>query len=99
VTALGLCGADVGRRYVGLRPGEKMHESLWESGEHAVRSEHERIFLVREGEHRSLEEMEALIDALEVLAVRGDLPVMLEKIREAVPTYCPSLEVPLAVAR
>jgi FlaA1/EpsC-like NDP-sugar epimerase len=99
VTALGLCGADVGRRYVGLRPGEKMHESLWESGEHVVRSEHERIFVVREEERRPLEEMEALIDALEVLAVRGDLPVMLEKIREAVPTYCPSLEVPLAVAR
>jgi FlaA1/EpsC-like NDP-sugar epimerase len=40
VAALGLCKADVDRRYVGLRPGEKMHESLWEGGEHAVRSEH-----------------------------------------------------------
>jgi FlaA1/EpsC-like NDP-sugar epimerase len=98
VAALGLCGADVGRRYVGLRPGEKMHESLWESGEEAVRSEHERIFVVR-AEHRSLGEMEALIDELEALAVRGDIPALLWKIREAVPTYSPSVEVPLAISR
>jgi FlaA1/EpsC-like NDP-sugar epimerase len=99
VAALGLCGADVGRRYVGLRPGEKMHESLWESGEHAVRSEHERIFLVRGEERRTLEEMETLIDALEVLALRGNHPALLDRIREAIPTYCPSMETPLAMAR
>ena len=99
VAALGLCGADVGRQYVGLRPGEKMHESLWESGEDTVRSEHEKIFLVRGEERRSLGEMEALIDTLEALAVRGDRPALLERIREAVPTYCPSAELPLAIAR
>jgi FlaA1/EpsC-like NDP-sugar epimerase len=99
VTALGLCGADVGRRYVGLRPGEKMHESLWERGEHAVRSEHERIFCVRGEERRPREEMERLIDALEALAIRGDLTALLERVRAAVPTYCPSVEVPLAAAR
>jgi hypothetical protein len=63
-----------------------------------VRSEHERIFVVR-AEHRSLGEMEALIDELEALAVRGDIPALLWKIREAVPTYSPSVEVPLAISR
>jgi FlaA1/EpsC-like NDP-sugar epimerase/lipopolysaccharide/colanic/teichoic acid biosynthesis glycosyltransferase/ActR/RegA family two-component response regulator len=92
VLAMGLSPAEVGRRYVGLRPGEKMHETLWEDGEEVRQSEHERIFCAVQPNARDLAEMELLLGELETLAVTGNVARLLEKVHELVPSYTPSLD-------
>jgi CheY-like chemotaxis protein len=89
VTSLGLAPAEVERRYVGARPGEKGHESLWDDEEEQVRvSAHERIFAIRQ-RPRSLAAMDRLVGRLEACAVAGEIPTLLETIAEAVPSFRP----------
>jgi len=88
ITALGLSPAEVARQYVGLRPGEKMHEILWDEVEEVIPSQHERIFSVRQ-RARALGEMETLLIRLEELAIFGSVDDLLAKVSELVPTYRP----------
>jgi FlaA1/EpsC-like NDP-sugar epimerase len=91
VTALGLAPAEVGRRYVGLRPGEKLHERLWDDGEQVVPSGHERILAVQ-GASRPLAEVAGLVARLEDLALRGDAAALLREVQAVVPSYRPEAE-------
>jgi FlaA1/EpsC-like NDP-sugar epimerase/lipopolysaccharide/colanic/teichoic acid biosynthesis glycosyltransferase len=88
VAALGLAPTEVVRRYVGLRPGEKMHEILWEEVEEVLPSEHDRVFMVRQ-HARPLKELEAVVADLESLALFGSVSALLGRIRQVVPTYRP----------
>jgi FlaA1/EpsC-like NDP-sugar epimerase len=88
VLSLGLPPGDVERRYVGLRPGEKMHESLWDDDEDVERSAHDGIFHLR-GQPPPLAEVEALIVDLESRAVGGDVAGLLRKIQDVIPTCAP----------
>jgi FlaA1/EpsC-like NDP-sugar epimerase len=89
VLALGLSPAEVPRLYIGLRPGEKLHESLWEEGERVGRSEHEKVFMV-EGRPPALSEVQTLISSLETLAIGGNVTEALQKISELFPSYRPA---------
>ncbi|HXG46594.1 MAG TPA: polysaccharide biosynthesis protein, partial [Methylomirabilota bacterium] len=42
-------GTDISVVFTGLRPGEKLSEQLFSDGEEAERTEHEKIFIVRNG--------------------------------------------------
>ena len=90
VMALGLPPSVVPKRVIGLRPGEKMHELLWEDGDDVVASPNPRIVTVRQAS-RPFEEMEAYVGQLERLAIAGDVARLLAKVQEMVPTYqaCP----------
>ncbi len=90
VASLGLSPSDVQRRYVGLRPGEKLEETLWEPGDDVSRSEHPKVFVVKQ-EARQLAEMEALVGDLEALAVRGDIAMLLRRLGEIFPDYRPDM--------
>jgi FlaA1/EpsC-like NDP-sugar epimerase len=79
----------VPKRYVGLRPGEKLHESLWEHGESVGRSEHGKVFIVN-GSSPAVAEVEALVATLEALAMSGNVEGVLETMGEAVPSYRPA---------
>jgi len=91
--SLGLSPLEVGRRFVGLRPGDKMREMLWEDGEEVLASEDERIFAIR-SQARPLAEVEALVNELESLALRGNVRELLRRIQDAVPSYRPAYKEP-----
>ena len=86
--ALGLSPGDVNRRYVGLRPGDKLHETLWDDGDEVLPSEHERILAIRP-RRRPWGDMEALVDRLEALAEESSTERLLEAIHAAVPAQHP----------
>ena len=90
VASLGLSPSDVPRRFVGLRPGEKLEEKLWDPGDDVSRSEHPKVFVVRQVA-RPLEEIETLIRDLEALAVRGDIPTLLQRLTSMFPGYQPDV--------
>jgi CheY-like chemotaxis protein len=91
--SMGVSPGEVDRRYIGLRPGEKMHEVLWQEGEALIPSAHQGIFTLRQEAAGSLTEVAALLDELEVLAIRGDVCRLLRRVQEAVPSYQPPIKV------
>ena len=86
ITALGLTPSEVPRQFIGLRPGEKLHEVLWEEVDEVVQSIHPRIAVVRL-RARPLKEMDAFVRQLEQLAIEGLVDPLLAKVRELVPSY------------
>jgi FlaA1/EpsC-like NDP-sugar epimerase/lipopolysaccharide/colanic/teichoic acid biosynthesis glycosyltransferase/ActR/RegA family two-component response regulator len=96
VVSLGLSPTEVIQEHVGLRPGEKMHEALWEEREEAVTLGHGRIFAIRQ-HPKPLSELEACINEMEHLAMSGNCARLLRKVQEVVPSYTPPENVPLSV--
>jgi FlaA1/EpsC-like NDP-sugar epimerase len=86
ITALGLPPSAVPRQFIGLRPGEKLHEVLWDEVDEVLPSRHPRIAMVRP-HGKPLKEMEALVRQLEQLAVQGLVRPLLEKVQEIIPSY------------
>jgi FlaA1/EpsC-like NDP-sugar epimerase/lipopolysaccharide/colanic/teichoic acid biosynthesis glycosyltransferase len=91
VTALGLPPSAVPKRFIGLRPGEKLHEILWDENDEVLPARHPRIFSLRQ-KARPLEEMEAFVRELERLALGGDIQPLLAWMQEVVPSYQPRAE-------
>lgn len=97
VLTSGLDPSHVTKRYTGLRPGEKLHESLWDD-EKVLPSEYEKIFAVRQP-LASFGDMEERLNSLETLAMIGDVPTLLRQIHDIVPSYSPpTTEIPFTVA-
>jgi CheY-like chemotaxis protein len=86
----GLNPSRVAKRYTGLRPGDKLHESLWDDDE-VLASEYDRIFAVRQPQ-ASFGDMEERLNRLETLAIVGDVPALLRQIHDIIPSYAPSLK-------
>jgi len=86
ITALGLSPSAVPRQFIGLRPGEKMHEVLWDEVDEVLPSVHPRIAIVRPSS-KPLKEMNALVRQLEQLAVEGRVGPLLAMVREMIPSY------------
>jgi FlaA1/EpsC-like NDP-sugar epimerase len=86
ITALGLPPSAVPRQFIGLRPGEKLHEVLWDEVDEVLPSVHPRISLVRP-RGRPLKEMNGFVRQLEQLAVDGLVGPLLEKVHEIIPSY------------
>jgi FlaA1/EpsC-like NDP-sugar epimerase/lipopolysaccharide/colanic/teichoic acid biosynthesis glycosyltransferase len=91
VTALGLPPSAVPKRFIGLRPGEKLHEVLWDDEDEVLPAHHPRIVSLRQAA-RPLQEMEAYVRELERLALGGDTQPLLAWVQEIVPSYQPRLE-------
>jgi FlaA1/EpsC-like NDP-sugar epimerase/lipopolysaccharide/colanic/teichoic acid biosynthesis glycosyltransferase len=86
VTALGLPPSAVPRQFIGLRPGEKLHEVLWDEVDEVLPSVHARIAVVRPL-GRALKEMDTFVRQLEQLAMEGLVAPLLEKVKEIIPSY------------
>jgi len=86
ITALGLPPDDVPRQFIGLRPGEKLHEVLWDEMDEVLSSPHPRISIVRP-RAKPLADMEAVVRQLEQLAIDGLVAPLLAKVQEIVPSY------------
>ena len=77
-------------RYIGLRPGEKLHEELITEGEGVMATEHEKILALR-GNSCDPKELNAQIDELLAIARTYDANAIKRKLQEIVPEYTPQL--------
>jgi FlaA1/EpsC-like NDP-sugar epimerase len=91
LTALGLPASAVPKQFIGLRPGEKLHEVLWDQVDEVLPSPHPRIIRVQP-QGRPLDEMETFVRDLERLAVEGNVEALLAKVHEIVPSYAPAAD-------
>jgi FlaA1/EpsC-like NDP-sugar epimerase len=71
---------DIAITFTGIRPGEKLHEGLFEDSEEVERTHHEKLMRARRSPI-SPEWLEAELDAVERLANEGDEPAALTRVR------------------
>jgi FlaA1/EpsC-like NDP-sugar epimerase len=81
---------DIEIRYIGLRPGEKMHEELLADGEGVEATDHPRIRVVRAGP-ADPERVRARIDDLLAAGSVGR-PALIRALKTLVPEYDPQNE-------
>jgi len=77
---------DIKIEYIGLRPGEKLHEELIIEGEGIVPTNHEKIMVLR-GEACDQKLLNGKIDELRLLAHEQDIEAIKMKLKEIVPEY------------
>ncbi len=85
--------------FTGLRPGEKMYETVASVEEQLIKTMHKKIFLV---DSQKLSRNTAIVEnlkALEALIDQGDIRVLVAKLKEMVPNYHPSPQALLACAK
>ena len=82
-------GRDIQIVYTGLRPGEKIHESLYHPDERNRRTTHPKIF---QAESRSvdIQGCQRILAALRVAVADYDQPRLQRQLREAIPEYKPA---------
>jgi FlaA1/EpsC-like NDP-sugar epimerase len=80
---------DIGIKFMGLRPGEKLYEELITEGEGIVRTAYEKI-LVLKGNGCDLDWLNQRIEELQKLAYVQDAAGIKSKLQEIVPEYQPS---------
>jgi FlaA1/EpsC-like NDP-sugar epimerase len=91
-------GADVPIEFVGARPGEKLHEELWDETETVTPSSHEAIMLVtrppidRHWLEEELDELVRLVEAGETLELIGRLNRAVASPRRESVSLAPPLE-------
>jgi FlaA1/EpsC-like NDP-sugar epimerase len=66
--------------FTGIRPGEKLHEGLFEDSEEVERTHHDKLMRARRSPI-SPEWLEVELDTVERLANEGDEPAALERVR------------------
>jgi FlaA1/EpsC-like NDP-sugar epimerase len=69
---------DIDIETIGLRPGEKLFEEILTAEEGTIASRHERVYVARDSEKYSLEEMESILEEFRALlsdSEKGDLRV------------------------
>lgn len=85
----GLNPEDIGITFSGLRPGEKLQESLWERDAMIHDTEHPDILNVVEPEAVDPTRLGSLIETLARLADSGDRQTMDVILTELIPTFAP----------
>jgi FlaA1/EpsC-like NDP-sugar epimerase len=81
-------GVDIEVKFIGLRPGEKLHEELITEGEGIVRTPHGKIFVLK-GNTCDLNWLNQKIEELVTLAYDQDVDGIRSKLQEIVPEYQP----------
>jgi len=79
---------DIKFEYIGIRPGEKMHEELWTSEEEIGKTKNERIFLVKQKEFDK-EKFKIGFDELRKILEEKEDKEIVNKIKEIIPNYVP----------
>jgi FlaA1/EpsC-like NDP-sugar epimerase len=86
---LGTNPDDIAIEYTGLRPGEKLHERLWEESATVQPTDNPDIFRVDEPGVLEPREFQRVIGALAAAARRGNDLEIRAQLAEAIPTYVP----------
>jgi len=71
---------DIPITFTGIRPGEKLHEGLFEDSEEVERTHHDKLMRARRSPI-SPEWLESELDAVERFVNEGDEPAALERVR------------------
>ena len=79
---------DIEIKFIGLRPGEKLHEELIIEGEGIVRTPYEKIFVLK-GDSCDLSWLDGKIEELIRLAYDCDADGIKSKLKEIIPEYQP----------
>jgi FlaA1/EpsC-like NDP-sugar epimerase len=79
---------DIEIKFIGLRPGEKLHEELITEGEGIVRTPYDKIFVLK-GDSCDLNWLNQKIDELVKLANAQDASGIKSKLKEIIPEYQP----------
>ena len=79
---------DIEIKFIGLRPGEKLHEELITESEGIVRTPYEKIFVLR-GDTCDLNWLNQKIEELVRLANEQDASGIKSKLKEIIPEYQP----------
>jgi FlaA1/EpsC-like NDP-sugar epimerase len=90
-------GVDIPIRHIGLRPGEKLHETLWNEEEKINRTKHEKIWVLRNHQPIALD-LSAFLDELHSAALTGDCQKTIALLQQAVAEYEPSAALAGALA-
>ena len=80
---------DIEIKFIGLRPGEKLHEELITAGEGIVHSAHEKVFVLKGENNYNLSWLSQKIEELVKLAFDQDAAGIKAKLKEMVPEYQP----------
>jgi FlaA1/EpsC-like NDP-sugar epimerase len=80
---------DIKIEYIGLRPGEKLHEELITEGEGIVPTNHEKIMVLR-GNARDQVPLNGKVDELARLARQQQAEAIRSKLQEILPEYSPT---------
>ncbi len=84
----GLDPAEFPIEFTGLRPGEKLHERLWEEGDTVEPTEAANVLRVRDSADR-VPDLQRRIDELIEVAESGDRLTVLAHLAQLVPSYVP----------
>ncbi len=82
-------GRDVQIVYTGLRPGEKIHESLYHPEERNRRTAHPKI-LQAESRRVDIQNCQRILATLRIAVADYDQPRLHRQLREAIPEYKPA---------
>jgi FlaA1/EpsC-like NDP-sugar epimerase len=80
---------DIPLRFTGLRPGEKLHETLWHEDERIEKTVHEKIWMLRNHQPSSLD-LPALLAELRAASNASDQQRIVDLLHQAVTEYEPS---------
>ena len=90
-----LSGLEVGRdieiEYTGMRPGEKLFEELFTSGDDYERTEHQKIFIAANASTFVPESLDASITALAQAAEDNDRDAIIRNLQNLIPEYTPQI--------
>ena len=90
-----LCGKkpddEIEVKYIGLRSGEKMHEELITEGEGIVKTEHEKIMVLR-CQGCCLDDLSGSLDRLRELAQQHDAEGIKAELKKVIPEYTPEVK-------
>jgi FlaA1/EpsC-like NDP-sugar epimerase len=83
-------GLDIDVSFVGLRPGEKLHERLFADHEEKIATPHAKIYCVKPGEAPGREALDRQVDELVRLARLAEEDEIRAKLKELIPDFEPT---------
>ena len=90
---IALSGLEVGRDidivFTGMRPGEKLYEELFVSGEGYARTQHEKVFIATHAGSAPPEGLDRWLPALETAVCRDDRAAIIAALQGLIPEFQP----------
>ncbi len=78
---------DINIEFIGLRPGEKMYEELFDESERTSPSFHEKLLIAAPEGAPSMPEIRRHLAALDLILLEGSVERLMDEIRKIVPNF------------
>ena len=80
-------GQDIQIKIIGTRPGEKLNEELWNTGEVPLKTDHPKIFMAVGNHYNHWDVMSKNVDELITLGQHGNSGEIIKKLHEIIPEF------------